>query len=380
MNKNHKLELLEQYMFEINVPIVGVVKPFHDEELVSTLKEHHRNNQYIFFGETTIEQRQNVEAVFPVCKEIIVIGIPYNTDEKLQLDGQEALDGFISNMAWAYDYHQVVKEKLSLLETYIQNIDPEVVSLKQVDTGPLIDRHIAHRAGIGAYGKNQCLMNAYYGTEFYIGYLMLDREIIGVETTVVSNNTLRALRCETCYACVRNCPANALTDAFEFMGQRCISYLTQKKEHLTWEERELIGMSVYGCDHCQLICPANRTKQEIPEVYKRKSLNRIDLMEFLSTSNKQLMRRYRETGFAWRGAKILKRNAIIALGNKKDKKSVLFLMDLLKNDNDYHTPYILWALYHCRSEKIAIICREILENTMDETIKRECESILHIVK
>lgn len=327
MNNQLLLSDLEAYLATCNVPIVGVTEPFYDVSIAQELEEHVKMNSYVFFGDVTLEQRQNIEAVFPHCKQIIVIGIPYDSKNNHR-DETISQAGYISNMAWGYDYHHVVYDKLNQLKDYLQSYYSDLNALAQVDTGPLIDRHIAYRAGLGSYGKNQNLMNDIYGTEFYIGYLLIDEELIMDDSNVTL--PLRAQTCKNCSACVKACPANVLGDDFSFKGNKCISYLTQKKENLSMDEMNLIGKNIYGCDICQLVCPKNRRKKEINLVYKRDSLNAVELETFIASSNKALMRTYKESGFAWRGAKILKRNALIAMGHYENKNNILFLKNILK--------------------------------------------------
>lgn len=367
---------VKKFLNNMNVPIVGMTEPFSDAMLTEVLLAHEKEGRYIYFGDTTVEQRQHIEAVFPVCKSIIVIGVPYNSKNKNIVSDENSAMGFVSNMAWEYDYHAVVKSKLRALQGYLEERDEMIDSLIQVDTGPLIDRHIAYKSGIGAYGKNQCLMHKDYGTEFYIGYLLINK---GIEDFIQEDKALHDERCNNCSKCVKSCPAKVLTDSYDFYGQRCISYLTQKKTYLSWEERKLIGASIYGCDICQLVCPSNDSKAKVPDDYQRKSLNRIELKVFIKTSNKQLMRIYKETGFSWRGAKVLKRNAIIALGNQKNRENAEFLKDLLESSNDYLVPYILWALHKSESDQVKELCKKIFSQTEDEIIKKECQLILAIL-
>lgn len=377
MNNQLLLSDLEAYLATCDVPIVGVTEPFYDASIAEALKEHVKKDSYIFFGDITLEQRQDTEAVFPHCKQIIVIGIPYDSKNDCE-DETISQAGYISNMAWGYDYHHVVYEKLKLLKDYLEGYYPDLNALAQVDTGPLIDRHIAYRAGLGSYGKNQNLMHDIYGTEFYIGYLLIDKEIILDDSG--HRLPLRAEMCENCSICVKACPAKVLGDDFSFKGSQCISYLTQKKENLSLDEMNLIGKNVYGCDICQLVCPKNRGKKDIPMAYKRDSLNAVELEAFIASSNKSLMRTYKESGFAWRGAKVLKRNALIAMGHYENKNNILFLKNMLKQKNDYLMPAILWGLYRSKVEDIQTICEDLLRNTEDEGIISVCQGILLLLK
>lgn len=370
-------ERIIDFLKSNEIAIVGFTRPTRDETLTKLIEAHKSKGQYIFFGDIAIEQRQNFEAVFPLCKTIIVIGIPYRSSNKATDSDVPVGDGLVSNMAWEYDYHRLVNEKLDLLVAFLKTLDPDIECIAQVDTGPLIDRHIAYQAGLGSYAKNQGLMHAKYGTEFYIGYLLcnfsFDREEGKDERLPLTSS-----RCEHCELCVKACPAKALSSNYEFFGQRCISYLTQKKDHLNWEERRLIGLYVYGCDMCQLVCPHNNNK--IPSAYERASLNRLDLKTLIDMSNKEVVRTYKHTGFAWRGAKVLKRNAIIALGNKGNAEDAIFLEHFLERCSAYLAPYVLWSLYQCGHKNIKRHCEEILKKFEDEIIENECETILQLIK
>ncbi|MBN2897817.1 MAG: tRNA epoxyqueuosine(34) reductase QueG [Clostridia bacterium] len=378
MNEGLTLRAIRTFMQEQDVPIVGITFPERDQALDVLLMKHKETGNYIYFGDSEIGQRQDYEAVLPFCKTIIVIGVPYNSLESASISEGPLGDGTVSNMAWEYDYHTVVKEKLALLEAFIRMELPKIGMSIQVDTGPLVDRHIAYRAGLGSYAKNQGLMHERYGTEFYIGYLLLDQVLMAHER--VSPQPLKAACCENCQLCIRACPSGALSEENGFLGPRCISYLTQKKHWLSWEEREWMKDAVYGCDRCQIACPRNRHKPDIPSAYKRISSNRLDLKVLIGLSNKQLLKRYQTTGFVWRGPNVLKRNAIIALGNKGDATDVAFLEPLLTHASDYLVPYILWALWKCGDADIFERCQKTLNNSEDAIIKKECREILQLIK
>lgn len=377
MNNHLLLSELQTYLEGVDVPIVGVTKPFYDGSIADVLKEHVKENNYVFFGDVTLEQRQNIEAVFPQCEQIIVIGIPYDSKNTCK-NHAISQGGYISNMAWGYDYHHVLHEKLNQLAGYLKARCPSIKTLGQVDTGPLIDRHIAYRAGLGSYAKNQNLLHEAYGTEFYIGYLLVDKEMIADGGR--KNFPLRAEACKNCSACVKACPAKVLGEDFSFKGNRCISYLTQKKENLSVDEMALIGKNVYGCDICQLVCPINRQKKEIPTAYKRDSINLVPLEEFITSSNKALIRSYKESGFAWRGAKVLKRNALIAMGHYENEDNILFLKERLSQKNDDLMPAILWSLYRSKAQDIQGICEDLLKSSEHSQLIIACQHILQLLK
>lgn len=152
--------------------------------------------------------------------------------------------------------------------------------------------------------------------------------------------------CGDCDLCIRACPTGALEKPYTLNPRKCISYLTQTKELIPEELLGKMGRKIYGCDTCQTVCPKNKGvkksthKDFIPDVTN----GIIDINELLSMSNRQFKEKYGSMAGSWRGKNILKRNAIIALGNMKDKKSIDLLLEENKKENIMLKPYIKWAL------------------------------------
>ncbi len=100
-----------------------------------------------------------------------------------------------------------------------------------VDTGPLIDRELARKAGIGYYGKNCSIINDEYGSFIFIGYILTDMDI-SIDSPILENS------CGECELCLKACPTGALEGPYLFNPKRCISYLTQTKDRIPYELRE----------------------------------------------------------------------------------------------------------------------------------------------
>lgn len=217
--------------------------------------------------------------IYGICsfppKSIIVVGKGYPPSPFTNL----------SSLAFGRDYHHTLTEILKDLSKTIN-----ASSTIMVDTGPLYERPLAVKAGLGFMGKNGLVISPVLGSFFNIGLLVVDTYLEPTEPSTQSCP-------EDCNLCEKACPTNL---------SLCISSLTQKKGNLTDREKELIGNQLYGCDLCQLCCPFNNitppTEQEDPKT-------------ILNMTEPEFDSRFGHTAMAWRGFKHLRRNAKIVLQN-----------------------------------------------------------------
>lgn len=296
---------------------------------------------------------------------LVGMAIPY----ALLPERKEPLDlhcSRVSIMAWEWDYHQVIKD-------YIHKLGlPEKSYKLHIDSGPLPERQLALQMGLAQAGRSQMLIHPQLGTGFYLAFMLIQLEASEVseasEVPVVSevleaqevlvvpvvqevqevpelvegvkaSHSLAEI-CLNCRKCQTHCPSGALFGDHEFDGGKCISALTQFKGHLSPERMKTIGQQLYGCDHCQLSCPANSplfktfntgaasgqesgAKERL--LLKRDQHNAINPENLLYLSQKAFKQSYGHMGFSWRGVKTNKRNALINMGNSGDPywKSVL---------------------------------------------------------
>lgn len=362
---------LKKYIIEkskdIGIDIVGFTGCNRLDSLNDYLIERKAKNKETEFEEKDIEKRIDPKKVFPSCKTIIAIGISYNVDFNESVDFK--LKGRISKSSWGEDYHRVVKEKI---EKLIKEIKKEVDFNYEyfVDTGPLVDREIAKKSGIGWYGKNCSIINDYYGSFVFIGHILTDLNI-------VPDRELKE-KCKDCNVCIKACPTGALEEPYRFNPQKCISYLTQTKKDIPYELREKMGIKVYGCDTCQLVCPMNKKavksgKEEfIPSITK----GYIDIEEIFTLSNKQFKKKYGHMAGSWRGRNILRRNSLIALGNMKNKENIDFLRMVLKDKNPMMRKYSAWAILNIDRYLGSLIVKEAMKFEKEEDVKKDMECLL----
>lgn len=277
------------------------------------------------FVEKDHEKRTNPKLILKDARSIIVLGMPYYKEDAFSMDSK--VRAVFSIGAVGEDYHVSLKRHLKKIGEILQrNIQTEISYKYFADTGPLVERALAEKAGLGFFGRNFMLINKEIGSFFYIGYMVTD---LPLRKSAVEHKKGAEL-CRNCSLCIKNCPGKALGEKFNY--QRCVSYLTQKKERLTPKEMAIIGNSIYGCDICQKVCPYNKGKSEA-------EINDINLRmpvieEFVNLTGKEFKEKYGNTAAFWRGKNILIRNALIAAGNVGNKEAEKFIKYFLSHSSE----------------------------------------------
>lgn len=262
------------------------------------------------------------------AKSLIAVGIPYNKAYKKPLDNR--LRGCMSSGAVGEDYHITAWKKLNIIaDRLLKGYDAMIFS----DTGPLIDREVALRCGLGYRGRHYGIINDKIGSMFFIGYIITNMpfENWNIPNTSIKNS------CGGCLKCINACPTGAL-GLNTFDHTKCISYITQKSGTLNDFEARSIQTQIYGCDICQRACPKNKlTLSENEYAYP-------DIERLLNISNKEFKNIFAPTAAGWRGKKILQRNAVIALGNLKDERALKLLYRLRDDDRIEISQAAKWAI------------------------------------
>ncbi|MDQ6831446.1 MAG: tRNA epoxyqueuosine(34) reductase QueG [Gemmatimonadota bacterium] len=260
--------------------------------------------------------------------------------------------GPIARYARGDDYHDVMLERLeSLHEWLAAELGAEVRGKAYVDTGPILERDLARRAGLGWFGKNTNLLNPSLGSFFFLGALLVDTEL-------PPDAPFEADRCGTCTRCLDACPTNAFVAPRVLDATRCISYLTiEAKGAVPLELRERVGELIYGCDICQDVCPWNvrfstALADESPFASRRalgtpdggvkdarmlaRELLAMTQAEFYTAFKGSPMKRAKRRGLA--------RNAAVALGNVGTPDDIPVLEAALAHDEPLVREHAAWAL------------------------------------
>lgn len=253
------------------------------------------------------EKRRDSRLPFAGARSAIVVGLDY---------GGQQPSGPVARYARGDDYHEVMTVRLTQLHRWIEaTLHRSVAGKPYVDTGPILERDLARRAGLGWFGKNTNLVNPRLGSFFFIGSLFVDLDL-------VPDHPFESDRCGSCTRCLDACPTSAFVGPLVLDATRCISYLTiELKSEIPERFHEAIGSNIYGCDICQEVCPYNvkfaralREPAFQPRMALRgkdavtlaKELAEIDEKEFRVAFRKSPMKRAKRSGVARSAAIVLK--------------------------------------------------------------------------
>jgi epoxyqueuosine reductase len=248
------------------------------------------------------ERRTDPRKVLPEAKSIIVAGLNYWQE---QPEGR----GRIARYALGEDYHHVLLEKLEALAAEV--ISSGASAKIYVDTGPVLEKPLAERAGVGWQGKSTMLINPKMGPWLLLGEI--------ITTLELEPDAPMQDHCGTCTKCIEACPTGAITAPYQLDARRCIAYLTiELKGSIPEELRPLIGDRVYGCDECLDVCPWNRfasTTREVRFLAKPEETGRDALHALLEISQAEFKRRFAKSPILRVKRRGLLRNVCVALGN-----------------------------------------------------------------
>jgi epoxyqueuosine reductase len=270
---------------------------------------YHASMQWL---ERDVEKRLDVTKVLPNAKSVICVALNYFTP--FQHSNNPAL-GKISRYAWGDDYHLMLTKQLEKLYEFIKSEISGVDGKIYVDTGPVMDKAWAVRAGIGWLGKHTNIITRKFGSWVFLGEILIDAEL--------EYNTPMLDYCGKCTACIDACPTQAIVQPYVIDANKCISYLTI--EHRGELPKEIVSNFqnwIYGCDICQDVCPWNRFQKETeePAFQSREENSAPRLTELAEMSQEEFSRRFRKSPIKRTKHSGLTRNARAVLESKKSSK------------------------------------------------------------
>lgn len=343
--RGHELSLsqLRQIGRDVGFDEIGAttMEPFR--ELTPKL-ESYANRGATGFEWADIKARVDPRVFAPKAKSLIAVAMAYLTKEGYQLAHQHHSSGrdggHVTIYCYGEDYHAVMARRLKRLAERLEEfVGRPILAKAVVDTGPLVDRRVAERAGIGWVGKNCMLYTKEHGSFVFLGTLAVDVDIEPAKSEI-------APRCHGCTRCLDACPTGALIAPGVIDAKRCLSYITQMKGIIPEEFRAPLGRRVFGCDTCQWACPENRDVDfsSHEEYLPQDELAFPKLLEILGWSNREFTRRYGQSAGAWRGVQTWKRNALIALGNARNEAAIPHILPFLRHERKELRASAAWAL------------------------------------
>ena len=323
-----------------------------------------------WYHESRVKRGCRPQELLPEVRSIIALGVNYRTAAPPRAqDG--AARGRVSRYAWGDDYHKVMERRAAALIGALQALGGDWARF-YVDYGPMLDRAVAARAGLGWFGKNTNLLTPGVGSWTFLAEILTNLDLEPDEPLKKS--------CGECTACLPACPTGALPTPYVLDNTRCISYQTiENRGAVPRELRQLMGGWVFGCDICQEVCPVNlQTDAEGDASFSAASLDDQlpDLVGLLGLTEEQFKQRYR--GSPVRRTKLsgLQRNACIALGNARDHTAVPDLVQALREASTLVRGHAAWALGRIGGEEARSGLASALEHATDDWVREEIEAAL----
>jgi len=334
---------LKSYAKEIGIASLGVTGPEPLDNYATAIYKKRIENKYLTggknplpgFEQKNLQLRFDPRQSFSGVKSIISLAIPYNVDHSQPEKGK--FHGQLARVGWGRDYHVVVTEKMTRLVQFLRDFFPDLRYKLMVDTGPLLERGFAWRAGLGWIGKNNTLIVPGVGSFVFLGEILIDKRL---EPDVPLDEN-----CGECEECIEACPTHALVEPYMLNTRICLSFLTQISELPPEWVLPVMKGRIYGCDTCQDVCPYNKAapkigeKAFIPDIFEPFP----DLIELIYMDLKKYIEIIGPTSAEWVGRSILQKNAIVGLADYKDPSTLPVIKRLEQDQRSTVRQAAQWA-------------------------------------
>ena len=306
--------------------------PLHYSTFENWLDQNHHGSMNYLADERSRIRRANPLEILPECNSILVLATPYSPPKETTNQIR------IAAYAQGSDYHDVLPARMKELVQFIEaQVGGPVKNRWYTDTGPILERDLAQRAGIGWIGKNTLLINPKQGSYFLLSEILLDVEL-EPDTPFVTDH------CGTCTRCIAACPTQCILPNRTLDARHCISYLTiELKDDIPTELRDKIGDWAFGCDICQMVCPWNRFASQGDSAFDDNETPHA-LTEELTLTPQAFNSRFKRTPLARAKRRGYLRNVAVVLGNIGDMHALPVLQNALNDEEPMIREHAQWAI------------------------------------
>jgi epoxyqueuosine reductase len=263
---------------------------------------------------------------------------------------EATLYGRMAAYAWGADYHDVLPRRMEELVHFIEaQVGRKIPHRLYTDTGPILERDLAQRAGLGWIGKNTCLINPRAGS-----YFLLSEILLGIE--LEPDTPFTTDQCGTCRRCVDACPTLCIQPDRTLDARRCVSYLTiELKDDIPPGLRGELGDWLFGCDICQMVCPWNRFAAERgDDAFSARPGSRMPVLaEALAMTDGDFGRRFRDSPVRRAKRRGYLRNVAVALGNQAGDDALPALWRAAEAEETMVRTHAAWAIEQIRQRSDA---------------------------
>lgn len=321
--------------------------------------------QYMKRGEA---KRLDLGLVLPSVKSVICLSTSYFTAPRTLKYLEAPETGDISNYALNLDYHDLIQPRLRQLEACLAKAFPGCHTKSYVDTGPILEKPLAGKAGLGWIGKHTNLLTEGVGSYYFLSEILVD--------VVLPLSEAAEDHCGTCTACIDICPTGAIVAPYVLDARKCISYLTiELKGAIPHVYRKAIGNRIYGCDDCQIVCPWNSyaVATEEPAFQEREGVK--GLIELIQLDDEDFRSRFRKSPVKRIKRRGLLRNVAVALGNSGQMEAVPALTQALSDPEPLIRSHVVWALGELMGQGALRLLEQHLSGEADAEVLSEIEHI-----
>lgn len=379
-----------------------------------------------------IEKRRDPRALVapdqPTPQTMIVLGVNYYQFDLPPALRDDPSRGIIASYAWGDDYHEIIRPLLFALDAAIRAQTGRTSEGKcLVDTGPVLERDWAQRAGLGFVGKNCCLIHPTQGSWLLLATILIPEKLpydpplqaLQPEPTPIqiveglpaaehhgawffsdetnaepsSEAHARQMTCGRCTRCLDGCPTDAFVGAYHLDPQRCISYWTiEAKGAIPRPLRPHFGNRIFGCDICQEVCPWNRQLADRQSVLTglQAQADRVapPLLEGFAPATPYWLNqaafaeRFRRSPLKRAKRAGMLRNVCVALGNWGSATAIPALAQALRDESAIVRGHAAWGLGQVGEHAQAATCRQLLvdalETEVDKSVREEIGAALAV--
>lgn len=306
-----------------------------DEPLLREWLDRGRHGDMSYLARD-LDRRVSPQSYLDDACSIVVVAWPYDAPARRRdVAWRERLTGRIAAYARGVDYHDALASKLDRLAVLVSRVC-EGATRVHVDSGPLVEKSLARRAGLGWFGRNTNILLPDRGSYVLLACLL-------TTASIEPDEEYTSDHCGACTSCIPACPTAAIGDDATIDARRCLSYLTiEHRGPIEYEFRAPLGNWIFGCDDCQTSCPWNDPDDGDDD--GDDWLN-PSLADVLAMGAEEFRDVYRHTAVSRTKRRGLARNAAVALGNSGNGAAVEPLSQALEaHDEPLVRAHAAWAL------------------------------------
>ncbi len=347
--------------------------PLHIDVYTQWLDRGRHGEMAYLSTERALQRRSDPKLILPECKSILVLATNYLPN---RIEEQQPGSARIASYALGEDYHDTLVQRMKPIVEFIEReMGTPVAHKLYTDTGPILERELAQRAGLGWIGKNTCLILPSAGSNFLLSEILL-----GIELEI--DTPFPYDMCGKCRRCIDACPTDCILPDRTLEARRCISYLTiELKNAIPVDLRQSTGDWIFGCDICQQVCPWNlrfAKPTTDPAFQPRQYLEKPDIKSFLELTPEAFQINFAGSPLKRSKRRGILRNASVAAGNCGDLNYLNNLEKLMHHDPEsLIRSHAAWAIGKLGGPKAKTILQEAISLEKDPDTLKEIQKALH---